>query len=467
MSQDVSTKPIDSEQSENTVGGIKTDWSVDAYADRLMDELFQDVDRILDGGSRLPKSPPPDLISLRTIQVPQIILPQTVASPEQEAGPIVDTKATRTGEAGRKSGQSFDRLLLGSACGLLAVTLGLWLWSRGYIQRLWPQTSAQQPETIAPQKTPEQLQAEADGEFMAYMERALDIMDRQAAGQPVEPVAAPNTALPIPPPAPPVNVTVNPNLTVPAPNVTVNTPHQGNLAEVLNRIAIALERGINPTLVQPNLTVTIPRPTSAPQTTAAAPANPTPKPSPAAAPAPSPAASPKPSPAVASSPSPAASPKPSPAAAPAPSPAASESPSPEPSPSPKPSRRPTALEPQVAAVPYTTSQPASPQPQPEPEPPQASEEPQVTPQPEEEPTPAATTTPTPSSSTPGMTHTLVGILELGDRSAALFEIQGAARRVNIGERIGSSGWTLVEVQDGEAIIRRNGEVRSIYTGQSF
>jgi hypothetical protein len=58
-------------------------------------------------------------------------------------------------------------------------------------------------------------------------------------------------------------------------------------------------------------------------------------------------------------------------------------------------------------------------------------------------------------------------LELGDRSAALFEINGVARRVNIGESIGSSGWTLVEVEQGEAVIRRNGEVRSIFAGQSF
>jgi Tfp pilus assembly protein PilP len=61
----------------------------------------------------------------------------------------------------------------------------------------------------------------------------------------------------------------------------------------------------------------------------------------------------------------------------------------------------------------------------------------------------------------------VGILELGDRSVALFEVDGVPRRVNIGETIGSSGWSLVEVKDGEAIIRRNGEVRSIYTGQSL
>jgi hypothetical protein len=58
-------------------------------------------------------------------------------------------------------------------------------------------------------------------------------------------------------------------------------------------------------------------------------------------------------------------------------------------------------------------------------------------------------------------------MEKGDQSAALFKVDGATRRVSIGEGIGSSGWTLVEISNGEAIIRRNGEVRSIYTGQKL
>ncbi|MBN3873291.1 hypothetical protein [Nostoc sp. JL33] len=61
--------------------------------------------------------------------------------------------------------------------------------------------------------------------------------------------------------------------------------------------------------------------------------------------------------------------------------------------------------------------------------------------------------------------TLEGLLELGNKSAALFKIDGVTRRVNMGESIGSSGWTLVDVSNGEAVIRRNGEVRSIYAGQ--
>jgi len=65
------------------------------------------------------------------------------------------------------------------------------------------------------------------------------------------------------------------------------------------------------------------------------------------------------------------------------------------------------------------------------------------------------------------THVLIGVLELGDRSAALFEISGTPQRIQIGESIGGSGWTLVSIKNQEAIVRRNGEVRSIYVGQQF
>ncbi|UKO99309.1 hypothetical protein [Nostoc sp. UHCC 0870] len=68
---------------------------------------------------------------------------------------------------------------------------------------------------------------------------------------------------------------------------------------------------------------------------------------------------------------------------------------------------------------------------------------------------------------PAPTHTLEGLLELGNKSVALFQTNGVSRRVNVGESIGSSGWTLVDVNNGEAIVRRNGEVRSIFAGQKL
>lgn len=86
-----------------------------------------------------------------------------------------------------------------------------------------------------------------------------------------------------------------------------------------------------------------------------------------------------------------------------------------------------------------------------------------------------TTGPASSSNQPGSvpsiaavgTYELVGVLELGDRSAALFEIDGASQRVYIGETIGGSGWSIVSIDNEEVVVRRNGEVRSIYIGQQF
>ncbi|AFY36158.1 hypothetical protein [Calothrix sp. PCC 7507] len=86
--------------------------------------------------------------------------------------------------------------------------------------------------------------------------------------------------------------------------------------------------------------------------------------------------------------------------------------------------------------------------------------------------PTPTTTIQQHASLPGLsaaapTHTLEGLLELGDKSAALFKSDGVTHRIDIGESIGASGWTLVDVSKGEAIVRRNGEVRSIFTGQKL
>ncbi|MEP0926938.1 MULTISPECIES: hypothetical protein [Cyanophyceae] len=81
--------------------------------------------------------------------------------------------------------------------------------------------------------------------------------------------------------------------------------------------------------------------------------------------------------------------------------------------------------------------------------------------------PAASAAPSQAPVAANPIHGLVGILELGDRSAALFEISGVSQRVYIGERIGSSGWSLVSVSNEGVVIRRNGEVRSIFIGQRF
>lgn len=106
--------------------------------------------------------------------------------------------------------------------------------------------------------------------------------------------------------------------------------------------------------------------------------------------------------------------------------------------------------------------PPAPAPALEPEPPRAAR-----PAPENT---APPETPAVASSSPSNTasgRTLIGILELGDNSAALFDINGDTQRVAVGETIGGSGWTLVKVENQQAIVRRNGVVQSLYVGGRF
>ncbi|MGB3294886.1 MAG: hypothetical protein WBB01_18035 [Phormidesmis sp.] len=69
--------------------------------------------------------------------------------------------------------------------------------------------------------------------------------------------------------------------------------------------------------------------------------------------------------------------------------------------------------------------------------------------------------------TPKADLALVGILNLGSRSAALFNIDGSSQRAYVGDRVGVSGWTLVSINAQDVVVRRDGEVRSIYIGQTF
>lgn len=49
--------------------------SIDSLAENLMEDLFNDIDRALNGGSRLPAEiTRPEIVSLTPIKIPQIVL---------------------------------------------------------------------------------------------------------------------------------------------------------------------------------------------------------------------------------------------------------------------------------------------------------------------------------------------------------------------------------------------------------
>lgn len=82
------------------------------------------------------------------------------------------------------------------------------------------------------------------------------------------------------------------------------------------------------------------------------------------------------------------------------------------------------------------------------------------------PPPVATAPPVPMVRS-ATKHDLVGVLESGQLSSALFRWNGMTQRIQIGEAIGSSGWQLASVTGQQAILSRQGKTRYLEVGQSF
>ena len=63
---------------------------------------------------------------------------------------------------------------------------------------------------------------------------------------------------------------------------------------------------------------------------------------------------------------------------------------------------------------------------------------------------------------------LTGVMQSpGGRSSAIFQINNASVSAEIGESLGSSGWTLASVGASSAVIRNNGQERSLSVGGVF
>ena len=63
---------------------------------------------------------------------------------------------------------------------------------------------------------------------------------------------------------------------------------------------------------------------------------------------------------------------------------------------------------------------------------------------------------------------LTGVMQSpGGRSSAIFQINNASVSAEIGESLGSSGWTLASVGASSAVIRSNGQERTLSVGGVF
>jgi hypothetical protein len=63
---------------------------------------------------------------------------------------------------------------------------------------------------------------------------------------------------------------------------------------------------------------------------------------------------------------------------------------------------------------------------------------------------------------------LLKTIQTGNHPSAVFEIDNLPKTVGVGQKIGTSDWSLLTVAKGEVILKRKGgEIRSIYVGQKF
>jgi hypothetical protein len=374
MSQDTSTSllkppqdvPSDSPSGEAyDIGAVSQSGGlpIESYADRLMDDLFEDVEEMLRNGLKpssepelpeepAPRSPSPTLLGLqfaerfRKLENPLL---------NSESDPVADTfsqqatnslppKAINSSRKSDPPPRSYDRLLLAVGCVSLLTTLALWL--------LFQEANRQPPMVSAPtQTTASANNTDADAQFAEYIRRSLQIID-QRTQPPGSPTPQATTLLNSNLPTVTVPGNVAPGASAPAGLVgSHSTP------ATANRISPGLDRLYGSVY-------NLPQSLYPPKNSSSVPG--------------------------------------------------------------------------VAPLPTLPSRTAT----------------------------APVKPPLPLQA-PGVARTLVGVVDLGEQSAILVEINGVAQRFRLGESIGSSGWTLVEVSKNQAIIRRNGEVRSVFIGQSF
>lgn len=456
MSQQASTHLLIPESSEELIGSEP--WSIESYADGFMDELFADIDNILHSNgmpsqtihysSRASRSSIEDLqralypeYVIPTPQRSQIVLPetsppiQTASQNRKQLSKVVVGAPGATKSVSKKHHKAriaWGKLLSFGATLGVAIAGIIFLLNSGLIYRInsnLVEQSVQQPKL----KTQLPAKVEVEADLVQYMLGALAIIDRQEAksSQKSSKSAIATAVIPTQTAFAYVTPTIKPRAGATLPPVLTanNTPPTAPRTTIVERIYIPVYQAPQPMRYAPPPIAGVRKVLPAASSQAS-------KPTPVKK-------------ALKSVPKPA---KPVPAnmvtAAV------------------RPELKPVA----VRTAPITLRQPSKPLPVLKVTAFQAA--------PPKLPAATAPSAPTPKEpkivekqayveTVAAPTQTLEGLLELGDKSAALFKVDGVTRRIAVGESIGSSGWTLVEVSKGEAVVRRNGEVRSIYTGQNL
>ncbi|MEO1428169.1 MAG: hypothetical protein AAFS12_01335 [Cyanobacteria bacterium J06632_19] len=445
MSQTASKHLVIPEPSEELI--VSEPWTMDTYADGLMDELFSDIDCILDGKAHLSKQivQPQQQLILHQATPPQVVPPPTILSPfqeteqrriEAELNRVVRGNSPKTAKTVKKSRRKIWRnlgkiLKLGAGLGLTIAAIN-WAVSNGLLNRLTSQSlqfALQEPalkqKVIEAQSAP--TQAEIKSELVDYMLSALEVIESQKYRQ--EKASANNIARATPVPVNRATLAYanQPPANLPPPRMANNAkPLPSRNTRVVERIYIPVYQAPQPMRYAPPEVAQAPTPLP-PVKTASKGVAPKPSDTKAKKPAPVKVAKAKPPKNIQAFAS---------------------------------IREIKPLE--VKNKPVNVKQ--------APEIPKMKQAAAIAPSTPEKVAPVKKPVETKEkkvASVPTSAHVLEGLLELGEQSAALFKVNGVSRRVQKGETIGASGWTLVDVANGEAIIRRNGEVRSIFAGQKF
>jgi len=414
-----STDLLVSEASDSTSMALAIDfvnnepWTIETYAEGLMDELFNDIDNILDGRSKRNyhrdrnESIP---VQTMTFQMPDVILPSKLNRLLQSAEPIKNIQATtlvvnyptvRAITTTKKQQTSDLSKLIFMGLGLTVASLGIfYLTESDLLTTINAQLNSQRlPNSQIP--SPVSVTTDPPLELVNYMLEALAVIEQQETTNDKK-IAKPGF--------PTVNLNQTTALALPNTQPTETLP----LPVAANNILPATSR-LNPPNVVERIYIPVYQ-SAAPQyqipTVPAVPIPPT----------------------LPSSSSLAVNHLPINTIQPAIKPIAKMT---------QVNLKPAAVNPQPLKVapPKLSIVPPAPVKEPENKPQQVS--------------------------IPIYSAQLEGLLELGNKSVALFKVDGISRRINLGENIGATGWTLVEVSNGEAIIRRNVEVRFIYTGQKL
>jgi hypothetical protein len=356
--------PRDSFQMGSVSGDSRTvPGSLNEYADGLMDDLFEEVEKVLERGAIAPLEPPRPQPRPRSqpISVPFVSQP-----PVGLATAIADRQAQWQGDDGTdtlmRQAQAplatlptqpartlFDRFLIAATCTSAIAALAVWAVTQGWGSRLWAGSNSPSASSVpgAPAAP-----VETTSPFAQYMQRALAAIDRVAANSPTGIPANLPTA-PTSAPTPLSSLSRLPLAPLPSVPLAANNSSQtgiqaatqNELNQILTRLSNVLERL--------NLSVnrTAPAPLSQIQI--------------------------RPMPTTGSAP--------------------------------------------VAAVPAA------------------------------------------------LQRTLTGVYQAQDptQSVVLFEMNGVTQRYYVGESIGTSGWSLIEVAKNSAVFRRNGEVLTVEQGQSL